>query len=976
MKKMQKFILFLAFLIPIGMLAQTKVTGVVTEQSTGTPLLGVNVVIKGTATGTTTDFDGKYQINAANGQTIVFTYVGYKIQEIAYTGQATVNVALEEDASKLDEVVIVGYGSAEKKDVTGAVESVSSDNFNGGAIVSPEQLIAGKTAGVQVTPPSGAPGTGAAIKIRGGVSSLSASSAPLIVVDGVPLDQGSAGLNYINANDIASFTVLKDASAASIYGSRATGGVILITTKTGKSGQPVNVSVNHFTSVGNNVNEVDVLSSSQFRELILANGNTNQIAQLGNTSTDWQDQIYRGSLTTDTNVTVSGGFDNSNYRASIGFVNQEGTLRHSKVERWTGSVKFVQRLLEDDLSIEANVLGALLDDNFGNNGAIGAAVSFDPTQSVFDPNSPFGGYTENVNNDGSINTIAVRNPVGLQELYSNTADTKRSTGSLKIDYTLPFFRDLKVTVKGGYDYNEVNGRLNIPGVAASNFNDQGLFGTYNTLNRTRLLDVYGLYKKEIESIKSTIDVTVGHSFQSFYRSNRFQNVTGLDEVTGNIFKTENALESYFGRLNFAYDNKYLVTFNLRNDSSSRLNPDDRSDFFGGLSLGWNIIDENFMKDSKVFSQLKLRAGYGETGQQEFGQDYGYIPRYTTGDGQVQYQFGYNADGTPRFVTTLRPEEYDENLRWERSKTINLGLDFGFFNDRLTGSVEVYERKVEDLINFIPVPAGTNLSNALFTNVGNLENRGLEINLNAGIVENDNFSWNTNFNISFFDNEITKLFLTDDPTSPGTLTGGIAGGVGNTIQINSVGFEANSFYVFKQIYDPNGAPIEGAYVDINGDGVVDTNDRYRYKSPNPDAVIGFNSNMQYGNFDFSFTMRASLGNFAYNNVASSTGNTQALFGANTINNVNASILDTGFQNQQLFSDYYVQDASFLKLDNLTIGYSFDNLFNKDIRMRLYATGQNLFVITDYDGLDPEINGGIDNNFYPRSRNILMGLNLNL
>lgn len=975
MKKMQKFILFLAFFIPLGMFAQTKVTGAVTEKATGTPLFGVNVIVKGTSNGTTTDFDGNYQVSVADGQILVFSYIGFKSQEVAYTGQSTINVALEEDASKLDEVVVVGYGSAVKKDVTGSVESVSSDDFNSGAIVSPEQLISGKTAGVQVTPPSGAPGSGSAIKIRGGVSSLSASSSPLIVVDGVPLDQGNSGLNYINANDIETFTVLKDASAASIYGSRATGGVILITTKTGKSGKAFNVSVNHYSVVGRNINNVDVLTSSEFRNLVLDNGNPNQIAQLGNTSTDWQDEIYRGSSTSDTNVTVFGGFDSSSYRASIGYVNQRGTLQNSKVERWTGSVKFIQRLLNDDLRIEANVLGALIDDTFGNTGAIGAAVSFDPTQSVFDPTSPFGGYTENVNNDGTINTIAVRNPVGLLELYSNTADTKRSTGSLKLDYTLPFFRDVKLTTNLGYDYFEVDGNLNIPVEAASNFNDQGLTGTYETLNRSRLIDVYANYKKEIPSIKSTVDFTLGHSFQHFYRSNGFRNTTGLGEVTSDINKTENALESYFGRLNFFHDDRYLLTLNLRRDSSSRLNPDDRSDFFGGVSLGWNIINEGFMKNSKIFSQLKLRAGYGETGQQEFGQDYGYIPRYTTGDGQVRYQFGYNPDGTPRFVTTIRPEEYDENLRWERSKTFNIGLDFGFFNDRLTGSVEVYERKVEDLINFIPVPAGTNLSNQLFTNVGNLENRGLEIGLNAIPVQNDNFSWQTNFNISFFENKITKLFLSDDPSSPGSPTGGISGGVGNTIQINSVGNEVNAFYVFKQIYDAQGRPIEGAYVDINGDGVVNNSDRYRYKSPNPDAVIGFTSNMQYKNFDLGFTLRASIGNFAYNNVASDKGNIAALFGANSINNVNASILDTGFRNQQLFSDYYVQDASFLKLDNLTLGYNIEKVF-KDAKMRIYLTGQNLFVITDYDGLDPEISGGIDNNFYPRSRNVLVGLNLNL
>lgn len=972
---MQKFILFLAFLIPLGMLAQTNVTGVVTEKGTKTTLLGVNVIIKGTTTGTTTDFDGTYQLKVTNGQTIEFTYVGYKSQTVLYSGQATINVALEEDASKLDEVIVVGYGSAVKKDVTGSVESVTSDDFNSGAIISPEQLIAGKTAGVQVTPPSGAPGSGSAIKIRGGVSSLSASSSPLIVIDGVPLDQGNSGLNYINANDIESFTILKDASAASIYGSRATGGVILITTKTGKSGQPFNFNINHYSSVGDNFNDVDVLTSTQFRDLVNANGNATQIGQLGNTSTDWQDEIYRGSLTADTNVTVSGGFDNSSYRASIGYVTQEGTLRNSKVDRWTGSVKFIQRLLNDDLKLEVNALGALIEDTFANTGAIGAAVSFDPTQSVFDPTSPFGGYTENLNNDGMINTIAVRNPVGLLEQNSNVADSKRSTGSLKVDYTLPFFRDIKLTAVGGYDYFEVEGNTSIPAEAASNFNQEGVTGTYSTLNRSKLIDVYANYKKTFESIKTTVNVTAGHSFQRFYRSNGSETTTGVGVTNSNRSIGENSLESYFGRVNFDHDGKYLLTLNVRNDKSSRLNPADRSDYFGGASFGWNIIDENFMKDSKVFSQLKLRIGYGETGQQEFGEDYGYLPRYTTGDGRVQYQFGYNPDGSPRFVTTIRPEEYDENLRWERSKTLNIGLDFGFFNDRLTGSVEVYERKVEDLINFISVPAGTNLSNQLFTNVGNLENRGLEVSLNATIVENENFSWNTNFNVSFFENEITKLFLTDDPTSPGSPTGGIAGGVGNTIQINSVGHEVNSFYVFKQIYDTQGAPIEGAYVDINADGVVDQEDRYRYKSPNADAVMGFSSNMQYGNFDFSFTMRASIGNYAYNNVASNTGNVAALFGANSINNVNSSILDTGFQNPQLFSDYYVQDASFLKLDNLTFGYTIENIF-KDARMRVYVAGQNLFTITDYDGLDPEISGGIDNNFYPRSRNILMGLNLNL
>ncbi|MBU2525430.1 MAG: TonB-dependent receptor [Bacteroidetes bacterium] len=957
--------------MPLGLMAQNSVTGTVTENATGGPLPGVNVVVKNTTKGTTTDFDGKYLLSGLNsGDVLVFSYVGFTAREITYTGQATIDVVMEEAANQLNEVVLVGYGSSTKKDLTGAVETVTSKDFNGGNIASPEQLLAGKTAGLQVIPPSGAPGSGASIRIRGGTSSLSAGNDPLIVVDGVPLDQtGRGALNYINSNDIESFTVLKDASAASIYGSRATAGVILITTKSGNAKAPLKFNYNAYVSFAEIEDKVDVLSADEFRNVVNQFGTPAQIALLGTENIDWQEQIYETAFTNNHNLTVSKGFDNSSLRASFGYMNQEGTLKKSYFERISGNIKYIHRLFDDKLKVEANVRGALVNDEFSNQGAIGAALRFDPTKPIRSGNDDFGGFFEWTNPDGSQNTIAARNPLGLIELTDNSANTQRSTGNLKVDYDIPYVAGLKITANGGYDYTEVDGtNFVLPEAAATT--TQGNVNQSKSINRSRLFDTYLNYVKEFPALKSKIDATAGYSFQRFFRSGNSVNVRG-DGVTERPvpFKTQNALESFFGRVNYSYDDRYLVSANIRSDKSSRLNPDDRTQAFGGVSVAWNLNNEAFLKDSKVISQLKLRGGYAETGQQEIGQDFGFLPRFTFGDDRVRFQFG------DQFITTIRPEEFDANLKWETSQTWNIGLDFGFFNNRISGAIDLYWREVDDLLNFISVPAGTNLSNALITNVGSLENNGVEFTLNATPITNDNFTWNANFNISFFDDEITKLTLTDNPNFQGNPVGGIAGGVGNTIQINTVGFGQNAFFVFKQAFDAAGNPIEGVFEDINGDGQITPEDRRRFKSPNPDFTLGFSSDFTYKKWDASFTFRGSFGNYVYNNVDAASGNRREIFVSGALTNVSDSFLETGFEQQQLFSDFFVQDASFLKLDNINLGYNFGDILNGLAQLRVFSTVQNVFTITDYDGLDPEVPGGIDNNFFPRSRTFLFGVDVN-
>ncbi|MDZ7612638.1 MAG: SusC/RagA family TonB-linked outer membrane protein [Flavobacteriaceae bacterium] len=967
MKKIRHLILGLLILLPFAMSAQTVIKGKVLDRATGSELPGVSVYQKGTTTGTATDFDGVFELSVDNANALlVFSFVGYNTIEMAASPNMTVN--LDESAESLEEVILIGYGQTTKKDATGAVEKVGSEDFNPGAIASPEQLITGKSAGVNVIPPSGRPGEGGAIKIRGGVSSLSASNSPLIVIDGVPVDQDGPALNTINPNDIESFNILKDASATAIYGSRASNGVILITTKSGKMHQDFAVSFDSKFSWGEAENKVNLLNRDQFIREINNLGVPDASALITPYETNWQDHIYQTAFGTDNNVSISEGYENTAYRISAGYLLQEGVLKTSEYNRKTLALNLRQNLFDNSLKMDFNIRASFAQDEFANEGAIGSSVSMDPTKPIFSGNSQYNGYWEWLNNDGSPNNLSPRNPLGLLDAFNSHAGTNRYIGNAKFDYAFWFLDGLSIVANFGFDYSEVDGYNSTDAASASGFYTGGSNGVYDSMRRNTLADIYLNYAQTFNDVHR-FDVMLGQSFQDFYRENSSFNQDGNGTITESEWASTNALLSYMFRANYGYDNRYLLTFTFRRDGSSRFSEDNRWGNFYSGALAWNIAEEAFLENSETLSTLKLRLGYGETGQQEIGSDFGYLPVYMVGQDNVRYPFGNS------YFNTLRPSGYDANIKWEEAATYNIGLDYGFFEDRIFGSIEYFMTESTDILNTVSPPAGSNLSNSLFTNIGDLEKQGVEFTLNGDIIQSENFRWNLNFNATWLENEIMKLNTVDDPNSPGLATGGISGGVGNTIQTQKVGYPQNSFLVYQQVYDTAGDPIEGVYVDTNEDGVLTDADKRIYNSPNPDWLLGLSSYMDYKNWDLSFTMRASIGNYAYNNVASANGNQDNLYDLGTIRNAHASILDTNFRNPQYWSDYYIQDASFLKMDNITLGYNFENIKNGDVRLRLYSTFQNVFTVTDYDGLDPEINGGIDNNFYPRPQTLLFGFNVN-
>ncbi|WP_345598264.1 SusC/RagA family TonB-linked outer membrane protein [Salinimicrobium sp. 3283s] len=963
----------LMLLMPMSFFAQSTVSGIITERDTGMPIPGANIVIRGTTTGTTTNFDGEYTLDGVNlDDVIVISYIGFTPQQIPFTGQETINVQLAPDTAILEEVVLIGYGSTRRQDATGAVQQISTEDFNQGAIVSPEQLIQGKSAGVQITSGSGAPGGGTEIRIRGG-SSLSANNSPLIVVDGVPLDQrGVQGvrnqLNAINPNEIQDFVVLKDASATAIYGSRASNGVILITTKKGKKNSDLKFEYDLKASVGEVVETVDVLNAEQFRNLIETTPGTD-VGLLGDASTDWQDEIYQTSVGAIHNLTVSQGLENFYYRVNFNHTSQTGVLRTDAYERNALNTAFNYDLLDNDLKLTLTAKGSIDRNDFADEGAIGAAVNFDPTKPVYDENSRYGGFYEWTNNKGVALQQATRNPVALLLQREDEGKTKRLITNFNIDYRIPLIDDLKFNLNAGVDYSENDGFNIRPTTSAVVLQDIADEEIYWGMNRNQLLDFYFNYKPYVESLSTAFDFTVGHSYQEFFISSQQRYTDAAVEgnwVLNPITIDRNALESYFARASFDIDDKYLISGSYRMDGSSRFSEDNRWSSFPAVSLGWKVNNEDFLKDSGVLSELKLRAGYGVTGNQEIGPNYGYMGIYTPSERGASYQFG------DRFYQTLRPEEYDKDLQWEELQTYNVGIDFGLFNDRLSGSVDAYHRTTENLLAEVPVPAGANLSDRLITNVGETVSKGLEIGLNGDLIRSDKMNWSVNYNITFQDLEITKLSLGEDPNFfiP---QGEISGGVGNMIQIWKKGIDPTTFFVYRQVYDPNGEPIEGAYVDVNGDNTITEIDRQPYKKGSPDFYMGLSSNFNYKDFDFSFTWRGSFGGYMYNNMQSATG----FRGAGTVtpqpyySNFNSNVLESDFNESQFFSDYYVQSADFVKLDNVSIGYL---IAGEKVDFRASLTATNVLTITDYDGLDPEISGGIDNNFYPRPRTYTLGLNL--
>ena len=962
-KKTNLIMLFCALLFAFNLHAQTSVNGKVVDDASE-PIGGVNVIIKGTSTGTATDFDGNFSINVSEGEVLVFSYVGYSTQEITFNGQLTLSVTMSEDASQLDEVLLIGYGSVTKDDLTGAADLITSDDFNTGSVLSPEQLISGKLAGVSVTSGSGAPGEGQAIRIRG-LGSLSLTNSPLIVVDGVPLNDGGVGgsrnaLNSINPSDIESMTVLKDASATAIYGSRGANGVILISTFKGKDSDFKYNFTSKFSTY-TPIDKVDVLTADEFTEMITLSGDQAYIDNLGTYSTDWQDVIYQTALGKEYNYSITGNKYGVPMRFSIGMGEHDGVLIGDRFDRTTVSLNLNPSLLDDQLDVDFNFRYMDTQNDFADRGAIGNAVRFDPTKPVFN-GSQYGGYYAWID-PSSGNQYAIgapTNPLALLNLIDDNSNVDRIISNIKLDYKLPFTEGLKATVNLGYDdANSDGSRTTSELIPTSDPTWNGSLSRYTQNANNTLLDAYLTYDKSFSD--SSLNAVVGYSYQAFEFDN--YSYDSEAEEDGNDFefidKSKNVLLSYFGRVNYDVKGKYLFTATLRADASSKLNPDDRWGFFPSFAMAWNVDQEDFFKGD-IFDSLKLRLGYGQVGNVNGLGDYKFLTRYTGSTSTAYYQFGNS------FYQTFRPEPINPNLRWEIGETINLGIDYTMFNSRLNGSINIYQKTTKDLIAYTLVDPFTNFGNRIDANIGDMENKGVELTFNVPLKQTDDYENVLDFNIAFNDNVVTRL-----PDQQ--FIGGISGGVGNTIQTHVEGESPYSFLVYQQVYDSSGKPIEGVYVDRNGDNIINDDDRYIKEDPFADIIMGLTNSIRYKDWDFSVTARASIGNYAYNNLASNSVFNAAASVNNILNNIHSDYLSTGFidfTENSLLSDHYIQEASFVKIDNISIGYNFTT--NSGCQVRLFGSLQNVATFTDYQGIDPEIYGGIDNNFYPRPQTGVFGV----
>jgi TonB-linked SusC/RagA family outer membrane protein len=966
----------------LSVTAQRTVTGTVQDQETGETLVGVSIVEKeNRSNGAVTDINGQFSIKVSEKSTaLLLNYTGYSLLEQSIVGTNDVTIKLASSA-ELKEVIVIGYGTVKRQDATGLVQSVSSESFNRGAITGPQDLLAGKVAGVVITS-DGSPGGGAKIRIRG-ESSLSASNDPLIVVDGIPLDNGGVSgsrnqLNIINPNDIESMTILKDASAAAIYGNRASGGVIIITTKKGKLGKKISVGYNMNVSAGQTTNRVDVLTADEFRQTVTTRYTDPDptkpphpaLGLLGSANTDWQDEIYQTAFGQDHSLNVSGGIGVVPYRVSMGYTNKNGLLKTDKFSRYSTALNLSPGFINNTLQFNVNFKGMLSDNHFADRGAIGNALSFDPTKPVRDTSARFGGFTTWTIPNGNPNGLAPANPLALLELRDDNSTVKQYISSASVDYRLPFFPDLRANLNLAYDYAKGSGTIIVPNYAAFAFdaiNGGGVNNVYEQTKKNSLLETYLNYQKKFG--RHSVDLMGGYSWQHFEVNNSYKNTDSAGtpaETTEGRDPAEYYLISMYGRLNYGFADRYLLTASLRRDGTSRFDPDYRWGLFPAGAFAVKIIDN----DKKYLNFVKLRLGVGVTGQQNIGDEYASRARYLIGQNNAQYQFG------DEFITTIRPNGYVADIQWEKTATYNGGVDFSIIDKRMGGSLDIYKRNTSDLLNYIPVPALSNLTNFVTTNIGTMESKGVELTLNLTPVLTQKVKWDLSANFAYNQSEITKLTISEDPDYKGVFTGGIAGGVGSNIQIHSVGYQPSTFYVYHQLYDENGKLLEGQFEDTNGDGIVNDNDKYRYKNPSPRYTIGLTSNISLGNFDFSFAGRANMGNYVYNNVQTDMGYLNRLFGTTKyLSNVNQSAVDLHVLDQAklTFSDHFVTKASFFRLDHVTAGYNFNHLLGKFLRV--YATIQNPLVVTKYEGLDPEIGNGIDNTIYPRPRTYLLGVSVN-
>ncbi|MFA6676042.1 MAG: SusC/RagA family TonB-linked outer membrane protein [Bacteroidales bacterium] len=994
MKKLITILMSITFISLSTAFAQYQVKGSVVDIN-GESVIGASVLEIGTKNGTSVNVDGTFVLNVASQNSMLeVSFIGYKTIQVA-ASQAS-KIVLHEDSELLDEVVVIGYGTVKKTDMTGSIVAIKTDEINRGAVTSPSQMLMGKVSGLLVTPASGTPGESATIRIRG-AASLNASNDPLIVIDGVPVtSDGGAGmadpLSTVNPDDIESYTVLKDASATAIYGSRASNGVIIITTKKG-TGRGAQVSYSSSYSIKQNTDGYNVMNGDEFRDFLTTTypDNTKIQSLLGENSIDWQDEVYELGFSTDQNLSVYGtAFEEKlPYRVSLGYNYDGATVKVGDNKRTNLGVNLAPKFLDDHLTINLNFKGIYQKTNWANN-PMGSALSFDPTQAKYftgDQSEVANGYWNWLNADGSANTLSSINPLSSSYDYVNKSTSKRSIGNLQIDYNVHGLEDLTAHVNLGYDLSETDGeKYNKLGSISAMRIANDLYTDYNNYNANTLLEAYLNYSHDFAN-KQHFDIMGGYSWQHNYvryKNTLYTNAEerGLEEDLYQVVpknREEYYLLSFYGRANYSIASKYLFTFTLRDDASSRFSDDNRWGLFPSAAFAWNMEKENFLKDSKVISSMKLRAGWGETGQQDIGSDYyPYLARYQSST-SLTMTYPIGADGS--YISTLSPQAYNPNLKWETTTTYNLGLDFGLWNDRLTGTVEGYYRKTSDLLNYVSTSLGSNFSNTVISNIGDMENKGLELSFNVIPIQTKDMNLSIGANVTFQDTKITKLTSNDSDDYLGVMTGGGLTGTGGYTSLYRTDYTPYSFHLYEQLYDANGNAVENGLVDRNDDGLITDVDRYiTGYSPTPDAYFGLNVKFSYKQWDAGLNAHGSLGNYVLNAVkATSSTSFSDAYTKGYLDNLNKDYLVEGwtdaFNINQYYSDMFLEDASFFKLDDINVGYSF-GLKNSAVRFRVGASVQNVFTITKYDGLDPEItnSNGVDSNIIPRPRLYTIRLNI--
>lgn len=969
--------LLLGLFLSVGAFAQSSVKGVVKDAS-GEPIIGATVRVVGAEGGAITDFDGNFAINAAPDAKLQVSYIGYKTVEVPVT--ANMVITLQDDAQLLSDVVVIGYGSVKKSDATGSVIAIEPDEFNKGNRVTMQDALVGKVAGVNVVTGSGAPGSGATIRVRSGAS-LSASNDPLIVIDGVPVDnsaiEGSSNIiGSINPEDIETFTVLKDASATAIYGSRASNGVIVITTKQGGDRLSFNYSGSY--SVSTVAKTLDVLSAEEFREFVPTVTGVPANPQFGDANTDWQDEIYRVAFGTEQNLSIGGKIKaiNSPFRVSLGYTNQNGIIKTNNYQRVSFGGNIAPSLFDDHLTANINFKLSYENNQDVDESVVGNALRYDPTRPVktssptasTDPGLGYFIWT----NGGTPMAIQTDNPVAQLDLTDRSNKVLRSIGSAAITYKVHGLEDLKLNANLGYDVLQSKYRNDVPENAGmmwtSNQKDgTGLMQRGKQIKRNLLLDLFANYDKTFAE-KHKFGIMAGYGWQHFYR----KYTLSYDDPQGNQlqsdthYETEYYLLSFYGRLNYSFDDRYLLTATLRSDASSRFSKDNRWGLFPSVALAWRVIQEDFLQDQDVLSDLKLRLGYGVTGQQDILNDYPYMTTFTVSYPESSYKFG------DTWYNTYRPNGYDNDIKWETTTTWNVGIDYGFLKNRIYGSIDYYKRYTKDLLNTINVISGTNYSSVLTTNIGKMENEGVELSINAVPIHTKDWEWTIGFNYTWNDSKITKLNLID--TGQNFVQTGAISGTGKYVQVFMVDERPYTFYLCKQAYDENGKALEGQYVQPDG-SVSSTETRYATgKSALPTSYMGFNTHLTYKNWDLAVSGHGSFGNYVYNYVAADQYVQSVYSDQGSYSNILQVTADSGFQQQQLYSDKWLEDGSFFRFDNITLGYTFNKLWNDSSKLRLSFTMTNIATITGYSGIDPELSDGIDRDMYPRPRSYTFGLNL--